>query len=81
MGLIQYRYEYDYGPDVLIVVGAFGRFNAIEILLSASEFWTWEPNIDIGVGLFNGTVLSLSLVLFSTHVVLRLGNYRYPVEL
>lgn len=81
MGLIQARYEYDYGPDLRIVVGAFGRFNAVEILLSASEFWTWEPNIDIGIGLFNGTVLSLSLVLFSAHAVLRFWNYRYPVDL
>jgi hypothetical protein len=81
MGLIRARYEYDYGPDVRIVVGAFGRFNAIEAMFSWSEFWTWEPNIDLGIGLFNGSVVSLSLVLFSGHAVLRFGNYRYPVEL
>jgi hypothetical protein len=81
MGLIRGRYEYDYGPDVKVVVGAFRRFNAIEILLSASEFWTWEPNIDLSIGLFNGSVASLSLVLFSAHAVLRFGNYRYPVDL
>lgn len=81
MVLIRARYEYDYGPDFRIVVGGFRRFNAIEILLSGSEFWSWEPNIDVGIGLFNGTVLSLSLVLFSGHAVLRFGNYRYPVEL
>lgn len=64
MELIRCCYEYDYGPEVRIVVGAFDRFNAIEILLSGSEFWTWGPNIEAGIGLFNGSVLSLSLVLF-----------------
>jgi hypothetical protein len=63
------------------VVGAFGWFNAIEAMFSWSEFWTREPNIDLGIGLFNGSVVSLSLVLFSGHAVLRFGNYRYPVEL
>ena len=81
MELIRARYEYDYGHDVWVMVGSFGSWHAIEIMFSWSEFWTWEPNADLGIGFFNGSVLTLSLVLFSGHFVLRFCNYRYPVEL
>ena len=81
MGLIRARYEYDYGHDVRVVVGPFGSWNAIELMFSWSEFWAWEPNAEVGIGLFNGSVISLSRVLFSGHLVLRFCNYRYPVEL
>jgi hypothetical protein len=62
-----------YGHDIRVVVGSFGSWNAIEIMFS----WTWEPNAEVGIG----SVLTLSLVLFSGHLVLRFCNYRYPVEL
>ena len=81
MVMIKLSRWYDYGHELRVVIGSFGSWNAVEFALSHELYWDLEPRIGISVGVFDGSVFSLSVSAWNVHTVVRLVNYRYPIDL
>jgi hypothetical protein len=81
MKLFDYYYDYDYGHDLYLTIGQFRSFNIFDIAFHTSEYWSWEPNIRLTFGVFDGKVLSFDLHLLSLSISVDFIPYRCPYDL
>lgn len=81
MKLIESHYDYDYGHDCYLTLGKFRRFNVLDLSLSTSCYWTWEPQIRLTLGALDGNILSLYMSLWSVTFQVYIVPYRSPFDL
>jgi hypothetical protein len=81
MKLFDYFYDYDFGHDAYLTIGQFKNFNVFDAEFHTSEYWTWEPNIRLTLGVFNGSMFSFNLQMWSVSFGLDFISYRAPFNL
>lgn len=81
MKLFDFYYDYDYGHDLYIVLGHFIRFNLLEFEIHTTRYWSWEPDINLSLGLFNGQFLKFRLDFWTFSFSFSLFSYRAPMDL
>ena len=79
--LLDYHYDYDYGHDVYTIVGQFNKFNLFDATIHTTEYWSWEPNLQLTLSLFDGRVFSLNFSILSLTVYMNFLSYRCPMNL
>ena len=81
MKLFDCYYDYDYGHDLYATIGQFENFNVLDATIHTSEYWSWEPNIELTLSVFNGSMFSLGIEIFSFSFSMSLIAYRFPMNL
>jgi hypothetical protein len=79
--LFDYYYDYDYGHDLYAIIGQFRNFNLLDATIHTSEYWTWEPNIQLSMSVFSGSVFSFGIQVLSFSLCMSFIPYRYPMNL
>ena len=79
--LFDYYYDYDYGHDLYATIGQFENFNLLDATIHTSEYWTWEPNIQLSMSVFGGNVFSFGIEVLSFSLCMSFISYRYPMNL
>ena len=79
--LLDYYYDYDFGHDLYATIGQFHNFNLLDATIHTSEYWTWEPNIQLSLSVFNGSVFSFSIDVLSLSFSMSFIPYRFPMNL
>jgi hypothetical protein len=79
--LFDYYYDYDFGHDLYATIGQFENFNLLDASIHTSEYWTWEPNIQLSMSVFGGSVLSFGIEVLSFSLSMSFIPYRYPMNL
>jgi hypothetical protein len=81
MKLFDWYYCYDFGHDLYATIGQFENFNLLDTTIHTSEFWTWEPNIELSMSVFAGSVVSFSIEILSFSLSMSFISYRCPMNL
>jgi hypothetical protein len=79
--LLDYYYGYDYGHDFYAIIGQFNKFNLFDATIHTTEYWSWEPNLQLTLSLFDGRVFSLNFSILSLTVYMNFLSYRCPMDL
>ena len=79
--LLDYYYGYDYGHDFYTIIGQFNKFNLFDATIHTTEYWSWEPNLQLTLSLFDGRVFSLNFSILSLTVYMNFLSYRCPMDL
>jgi hypothetical protein len=79
--LLDYYYDYDFGHDLYATIGQFDNFNLLDATIHTSEYWTWEPNIQLSMSVFGGSVFSFSIDILSLSLSMSFIPYRFPMNL
>ncbi len=81
MKLFETFYDYDFGHDFYVTIGQFENFNVFDVEFHTSEYWTWEPNIRLTLGIFDGTIFTIRFSAWSVSFDLDFISYRSPFNL
>ena len=81
MKLFDCYYDYDFGHDLYFTLGQFMNFNLLDTTIHTTEYWTWEPNIQLSLNVFAGSVLSFSIDVLSFSLSMSFISYRSPMNL
>jgi hypothetical protein len=81
MKLFETFCDYDYGIDAYLTIGQFENFNLLDTTIHTSEYWTWEPNIQLSMSVFNGSVFSFGIEVLSFSLYMSFIPYRFPMNL
>jgi hypothetical protein len=81
MKLFETFYDYDFGHDFYVTIGQFENFNILDAEIHTSEYWTWEPNIRLTLGIFDGTIFTIRFSAWSVSFDLDFISYRSPFNL
>jgi hypothetical protein len=81
MKLFDVYTDYDYGWDGYFTIGQFKNFNILDAEVHTSEYWSWEPNIRLTFGVFDGTLFTIRFSAWSFSLDLNLVSYRYQFNL
>jgi hypothetical protein len=81
MRLIETFYDYDFGHDGYLTIGQFENFNILDATIHTCEYWNWEPNIQLSMSVFSGSVFSFGIEVLSFSFSVSLIPYRYPMNL
>jgi hypothetical protein len=81
MKLFDYFYFYDFGHDFYVTIGQFENFNVFDAEFHTSEYWTWEPNIRLTLGIFNGSMFSFGIEVLSFSLSMSFIPYRCAMNL
>jgi len=73
--------DYDYGIDAYLTIGQFENFNILDTTIHTSEYWTWEPNIQLSMSVFGGSVFSFGIEILSFSLCMSFIPYRFPMNL
>jgi hypothetical protein len=73
--------DYDFGWDLYAIIGQFENFNVLDTTIHTSEYWTWEPNIQLSMSVFGGSVFSFGIEVLSFSFSMSLVPYRYAMNL
>jgi hypothetical protein len=79
--LFDYFVDYDYGIDAYLTIGQFENFNLLDTTIHTSEYWTWEPNIQLSMSVFSGSVFSFGIEFLSFSLYMSFIPYRFPMNL
>lgn len=79
--LFDWYYDYDYGHDLYAIIGQFENFNLLDTIIHTSEYWTWEPNIQLSMSMLSGSVFSFSIEILSFSLSMSFIPYRGPMNL
>jgi hypothetical protein len=79
--LFDYYYDYDFGHDLYATIGQFENFNVLDATIHTSEYWTWEPNIQLSMSVFGGSVFSFGIEVLSFSLYMSFIAYRFPMNL
>jgi hypothetical protein len=81
MKLFDYFVDYDFGWDIYATIGQFENFNVLDTTIHTSEYWNWEPNIQLSLSVFNGSVFSFGIEVLSFSLYMSFIAYRFPMNL
>jgi hypothetical protein len=81
MKLFDFFYEEDFGHDVYFTVGQFRNFNILDGQIHTSEYWSWEPDIRLTLGVFSGTVFSVEFRIWAFSIGFNFISYRSPFHI
>jgi hypothetical protein len=81
MKLFDYFVDYDFGWDIYATIGQFENFNVLDTIIHTSEYWTWEPNIQLSMSVFGGSVFSFGIEVLSFSLYMSFIPYRFPMNL
>jgi hypothetical protein len=81
MKLFDYFVDYDFGLDIYATIGQFENFNLLDATIHTCEYWNWEPNIQLSMGVFSGSVLSFGIEILSFSFSMSFIPYRFPMNL
>jgi len=81
MRLIDFYTQWDYGREAYLTLGQFENFNVLDVQFHSSCYWTWEPNLELSLSFFNGSVFSLGIRFLSVSFSVCLIPYRFPMNL
>jgi hypothetical protein len=81
MKLFDYFVDYDFGWEIDATIGQFKNFNLLDASFHTSEYWTWEPNIRLTLGVFDGSIFSFGIGILSFSLSMSFIPYRYPMNL
>ena len=81
MKLFDFWKDRDYGWDIYFTIGQFKNFNLIDAEIHTSEYLSWEPNIRLTFGVFDGTLFTIRFSAWSFSLDLNLVSYRYQFNL
>ena len=81
MKLFDFYYDYDYGIDAYLTIGQFENFNVLDTTIHTSEYWNWEPNIQLSMSVFAGSVFSFGIEILSFSFSMSFIPYRFPMNL
>ena len=73
--------ERDYGIDAYLTIGQFKNFNLLDASFHSSDYWNWEPNIQLSMSVFGGSVFSFAIEVLSFSLSMSLVPYRFPMNL
>jgi hypothetical protein len=81
MRLIDFYTTVDYGRDAYLTLGQFENFNILDAEFHSSCYWDWEPNLELTLSVFSGSVFSLGIRFLSFSFSVCLIPYRCPMNL
>jgi hypothetical protein len=81
MRFLDYFVDYDFGWDIYAIIGQFENFNVLDTTIHTSEYWTWEPNIQLSMSVFSGSVFSFGIEVLSLSLYMSFIPYRFPMNL
>jgi hypothetical protein len=81
MKLFETFCDYDYGIDAYLTIGQFENFNVLDTTIHTSEYWNWEPNIQLSMSVFGGSVFSFAIEVLSFSLSMSFIPYRFPMNL
>ena len=81
MKLFDFYTIWDYGRDIYLTIGQFKNFHILDTQFHSSCYWDWEPNIDLSLGIFNGSAFSFGIRIFSLSLSMSFISYRGPMNL
>jgi hypothetical protein len=81
MKLFDFYTEWDYGRDVYLTLGQFNNFNILDAQFHSSCYWDWEPNLELTLSIFNGSIFSLEIRFLSFSFSMSLIPYRCAMNL
>jgi hypothetical protein len=81
MKLFDFYATVDYGQEIYLTIGQFKNLNIIDASLHSSSYWNWEPNIQLSMSVFGGSVLSFGIEVLSFSLSMSFIPYRYPMNL
>jgi len=81
MRLIDFYTTVDYGRDAYLTLGQFENFNILDAQFHSSSYWDWEPNLEVTLSVFSGSVFSLGIRFLSFSFSVSLIPYRCPMNL
>jgi hypothetical protein len=79
--LFDYFVDYDYGIDAYLTIGQFENFNVLDTTIHTCEYWNWEPNIQLSMSVFSGSVFSFGIEVLSLSLCMSFIPYRFPMNL
>jgi hypothetical protein len=81
MKLFDFYATVDYGRDAYLTIGQFHNFNIIDTQFHSSSYWNWEPNIQLSMSVFSGSVFSFGIEVLSFSLSMSFITYRYAMDL
>ena len=81
MKFFDYYRDYDYGQDIYFTAGQFENFNILDVEIHTTEYWSWEPDIRLALGVLAGTLFSIDFRAWSLSFSLAFIPYRCPSNL
>jgi hypothetical protein len=81
MRLFDFFQQEDYGQEIYLTIGQFENFNLLDTTIHTSEYWTWEPNIQLSMSVFSGSVFSFGIEVLSFSLCMSFIPYRFPMNL
>ena len=81
MKLFDFYTMWDYGRDAYLTIGQFENFNIIDASFHSSSYWNWEPNIQLSMSVFDGSIVSFGIEVLSFSLSMSLIPYRYAMDL
>jgi hypothetical protein len=79
--LFDYYYDYDFGHSAYLTIGQFKNFNILDASFHTTDYWTWEPNIQLSMSVFAGSVFSFGIEVLFLSFSMSLVPYRCPMNL
>jgi len=81
MRLIDFHTQWDYGRDAYLTLGQFKNFNILDASFHSSCYWDWEPNLELTLSVFDGSVFSFGIRFLSFSLSMSFIPYRYAMNL
>jgi hypothetical protein len=79
--ILDFYYDYDFGHSAYLTIGQFENLNILDASFHSSSYWSWEPNIQLSMSVFGGSIFSFGIEVLSFSFSMSLVPYRYAMDL
>jgi hypothetical protein len=81
MKIFDFFTQYDDGREIYFTIGQFKNFNILDVEISTSGYWSWNPRMRLTFGVLCGNLFSIDFNIWSFSFSMDFISYEYPYNL
>ena len=81
MKIFDFLTQYDDGREIYFTIGQFKNFNILDVEISTSGYWSWNPRMRLTFGVLCGNLFSIDFNIWSFSFSMDFISYQYPYNL